>query len=366
MKYSVVFFLLISAPFLSQNLILNPSFEDVEQCAEHIGGFSNNVINWSTPSFGTTDLFNICEQGVVGIPNNYNGKQHPKSGANYAGMYVYSDDNYREYIQGQLSEPLEKGITYTVSFYVSLAEKSDFAIKNIGFLLSHKQLKTQLDRELSQRQLNKSNIQKYTFYDLIPDRFYDNTSSWIMVSLEIVAKGGEQYLTIGNFNKNSKTEKTKVSNKNRYNMSYYYIDKVSLKRTIPILEKQEESIVTEVEERIKLDKEYTFKHIVFEFNSTLLSEEAKQEIALVYHRIQEVAKATIIISGHTDNVGSSIFNQGLSERRAAAVAAYFKTLGLAEHRIEAIGYGDTQPIKTNNNEEGRHQNRRVTFKILQE
>lgn len=70
------------------------------------------------------------------------------------------------------------------------------------------------------------------------------------------------------------------------------------------------------------------------------------------------------ISGHTDAVGSEKSNQTLSVNRANAVKAYLNKRGVSKNKIEARGYGESQPIADNNTEEGRQRNRRVEFNIF--
>ncbi len=345
----------------------NSSFENTKRCSEIIGAFNLNVTNWTSPTFGTTDLFNSCAKGQVGIPNNYNGIQQAKDGNNYAGFYLHSDDNYREYVQVELSKKLVKGKIYKVEFFVSLAENSDFAIKNIDYLLSVNELNTSIFREMSERQLKKNNINSFKIYTIENDRYYDNKSSWTMISSEFTAQGNEKYLTIGNFLKNSKTEKLLVSNKNRNNMSYYYIDLVSL-QDANWEESNPKEIVIETKKddiEIALNKDYTFQNVIFDFNSSELSRDAKMEINTVYNFLIENPNTKIIISGHTDNVGDPEFNQALSEKRAKSVSDYFINLGLKKSRISFVGYGSEKPISTNETEDGRNKNRRVEFKIVE-
>ena len=362
--------LLLSIQLFSQNLVQNPSFEDTKRCAGLIGNFDDNVKYWSTPTLGTTDIFSTCTKETVGIPNNYNGMQQKKSGNNYAGFYVHSDENYREYIQVELSEKLEKGKEYKVSFYVSLAEKSDFAIKNIDFMVTEKKLNTTISRELSTKQLKKNNINNYSLHTIENSKFYDNKSSWMLISKDFVSNGNENYLTIGNFLKNSKTDKKLVSNKNRYNMSYYYIDLIHLERvdldtTVTVKLEKEKKIKPEPKE-IRLNKEYTFENVVFDFNSYALSKKGEIEINYVFNFLRKNSNTIILISGHTDNIGNDEFNQKLSQRRAKSVADYFLTLGLEKNRISFVGFGNKKPITTNETEFGRNKNRRVEFKISKE
>ena len=74
----------------------------------------------------------------------------------------------------------------------------------------------------------------------------------------------------------------------------------------------------------------------------------------------------LTIEGHTDSVGSNQYNMGLSRRRAESVKAKLLEFGLTEDRIVGIeAMGEEQPIATNETKEGRAQNRRVEFKLVQ-
>jgi OOP family OmpA-OmpF porin len=68
---------------------------------------------------------------------------------------------------------------------------------------------------------------------------------------------------------------------------------------------------------------------------------------------------TCQVQGHTDSTASAEYNQGLSEARAKAVRDYFIKQGIAPGRIRAIGFGETQPVASNDTLEGRALNRRV-------
>jgi OmpA-OmpF porin, OOP family len=73
--------------------------------------------------------------------------------------------------------------------------------------------------------------------------------------------------------------------------------------------------------------------------------------------------AHVEISGHTDSVGSDDTNVQLSQRRAEAVADYLVKAGIPSDRLNAVGYGKTRPIASNDTEEGRAQNRRIEFDV---
>ena len=69
--------------------------------------------------------------------------------------------------------------------------------------------------------------------------------------------------------------------------------------------------------------------------------------------------ASFSIEGHTDSVGTKEFNQGLSERRANAVVDYLSSKEVSSDRLNAVGFGENNPIDTNVNSAGRANNRRV-------
>jgi OOP family OmpA-OmpF porin len=73
--------------------------------------------------------------------------------------------------------------------------------------------------------------------------------------------------------------------------------------------------------------------------------------------------ANIEIAGHTDADGEDGFNQALSEKRAQAVTEFLVKAGLPAERFTAMGYGSTQPVATNDTDEGKAQNRRIDFVV---
>lgn len=84
------------------------------------------------------------------------------------------------------------------------------------------------------------------------------------------------------------------------------------------------------------------------------------ELEIVFAKLNKFPKATAVIAGHTDNVGSAAYNQKLSERRANAVKNYFiDKHGVAASRLNSAGYGESKPVASNKNAEGRNKNRRV-------
>ena len=81
--------------------------------------------------------------------------------------------------------------------------------------------------------------------------------------------------------------------------------------------------------------------------------------------LKENPAMRIEVSGHTDSEGSPQANQVLSENRAKAVFDYLISKEIAADRLAYIGYGQTNPIASNDTEAGRAQNRRTEFKVLE-
>lgn len=106
------------------------------------------------------------------------------------------------------------------------------------------------------------------------------------------------------------------------------------------------------------------KGVNFEVNSSRLTANAKAILNQVADSLTASSALRVEIGGHTDSQGSDSFNTKLSERRAQAVKDYLVARGIDTARLEVKGYGESQPIDTNETPEGRELNRRVEMKVL--
>ncbi|MBQ0119294.1 MAG: OmpA family protein, partial [Bacteroidales bacterium] len=104
--------------------------------------------------------------------------------------------------------------------------------------------------------------------------------------------------------------------------------------------------------------------LYFATNSVVILPESEKGLQDLYDLLNENPEVRIRITGHTDSVGSDKDNQKLSEGRANSVRDDMIRRGIDENRIEAEGKGESEPIDTNDTEEGRAKNRRVEFVIL--
>jgi len=115
---------------------------------------------------------------------------------------------------------------------------------------------------------------------------------------------------------------------------------------------------------IEVNAHIVLRNIFFDVNRFQLQPESQVELDRVVQFLGENPTVRIQLEGHTDNVGSAADNQKLSENRARAVVQYLADKGIKPARMEAKGFGATQPVADNKSEEGRAQNRRTELKVI--
>jgi outer membrane protein OmpA-like peptidoglycan-associated protein len=106
------------------------------------------------------------------------------------------------------------------------------------------------------------------------------------------------------------------------------------------------------------------RNIFFKTASHDLLPESVNELKRLINLLEKNPRMNIEISGHTDNVGTFSYNKTLSENRALSVYNFLVEHGINKNRLSYTGYADTQPVTTNETEQGRAQNRRTEFKVV--
>jgi outer membrane protein OmpA-like peptidoglycan-associated protein len=102
----------------------------------------------------------------------------------------------------------------------------------------------------------------------------------------------------------------------------------------------------------------------FDFDKSTLKPGARDILDHAVTVIQPSSSSRFRVSGFTDSDGSDAYNQGLSERRAKSVGDYLIEHGVLAQRLDAVGYGESRPLATNDTVEGRAQNRRVEIDAI--
>jgi len=130
--------------------------------------------------------------------------------------------------------------------------------------------------------------------------------------------------------------------------------KAGIERVMQDLEAEE----TEEEIRIQLASE-----VLFDFDSYELKAEAESVLEKVLQVLGEYSGNSILVEGHTDSEGTEAYNQTLSENRANSVKTWLVEAGIESSLLQAVGYGESNPVASNETEEGRGKNRRVEITI---
>ena len=111
-------------------------------------------------------------------------------------------------------------------------------------------------------------------------------------------------------------------------------------------------------------KTFVLDNVEFDFGKSTLRPTSFPTLNELVEYLNRKDDERIEIGGHTDNVGTAVKNKLLSEERAKSVMAYLISKGIATERLQAKGYGDTEPIEENTTAAGRQKNRRTEVKIL--
>lgn len=141
----------------------------------------------------------------------------------------------------------------------------------------------------------------------------------------------------------------------------------NFKVPIPAAASQPREVKRRLEmKKLEKDASYILRNIYYEFDKAAFTTESYNELNKLEKLLFENPNLKIEIEGHTDNIGTSEYNKDLSEKRAKAVVQFLRNKGIDIRRLSAVGYGETRPIATNDDEkDGRELNRRVEFKILE-
>jgi OmpA-OmpF porin, OOP family len=175
----------------AQNLVTNPGFEDIDSCYGSTSALGFDVFEWagckgwSNPIKSSSDLF--CNP-PADLGFTY---QWPRSGNSMAAILINagSIQNYREYVQNELLEPLEKGLVYNINVYVSGSLTSCVA-NSFGIRFFEEEYidtSTMWLTNLSCDAVNNSS------------EYMVDTVGWQKIEMNYVAKGGEKHFIFGNF-----------------------------------------------------------------------------------------------------------------------------------------------------------------------
>ncbi|MEO5907220.1 MAG: gliding motility-associated C-terminal domain-containing protein, partial [Saprospiraceae bacterium] len=168
---------------------------------------------------GSPDYFHSCATNAqVSVPNNHAGTQAAATGEAYVGIVLIFPGEYefREYIQSELIEPLNKDEHYKVSFKYSLGERSTHSTDDFGIHFSDVLVTSDSTIEA---------------LDLTPqlssNQLLDNLTGWETITLDYIADGTEKFITMGNFRDDAQTSIVYIKEDDYY-VSYIYLDDLEI------------------------------------------------------------------------------------------------------------------------------------------
>jgi len=344
--------MLFSYNLFSQNLVENPGFENYSNLPYNNLHY-RFIKNWKNIQGFTANSYYHRKGGVskngfsFKVPNCCGSYQEPHSGDAFASMYVLWEGLYHFAVQqATLKKELIKNHRYYVEIFLNLDDYCEYTTSSFNICFSKKPFPK--DETMNYYYNIKHQITNN------PDSFIVDKKNWTKISGTFIAKGGEKYVAIGNFEKKPIVKSLKgayVENRKLKYRIIFYIDDL---------------LVTDITDKLYIepDKPLVLKNIFFNTGKYKLLPPSYPELNKLANYLKENPDKKIEISGHTDNTGSDKINKELSKNRAKAVAEFLISKGINKTRLTYKGYGSTKPIDTNNTAKGRQNNRRVEVKII--
>ena len=387
--FSLVFVVGISSFLSAQNLLPNPGFEEPNSCHKYeeeccpMGWWSTGPKLVKYQRYNTPGKPSLAAEG----------KAHMS-----LLLYDQARSFDRKFIQAPLICPLVSGEEYAFSAYI----KTDYyRIDHIGILFRDSLFFAKKNDALQES--------KPSLLLSIPPDF--PADQWLRLEGRFVAQGGERFIIIGNFETDEQTNLSPINPKalkKRFRGYYpakqvrYSIDQLSLSavqaqnncdlnKNLEAIRKQNyrhsrapkaappkilepvveqvivlpiEPVIKEPELKLKKGHSLVLKNVNFEFGTAVLLPSSFEELKAIAQTLIHQPQLQILIKGHTDHIGDASHNQILSKERAKTVYTFLVRKGIDRNRMDYKGYGEIQPIASNEKEEGRQINRRVEIEVL--
>ena len=357
----VIAFLFFSKSSFSQNLLVNGGFEEENICTEYIVNCAPE--GWITNRDGFNNYFKDANRAYKGI----------RCLAIEAG-YSYKPF-HRTFIRSRLLCGLRKDHQYQIEFYIKSVHN---ILDSIGVIF------TSFDFLFGQKKLQHLTP---TFFIKPVKESFAKDSSWQKVSVSYTAKGDEAFISIANFSRRDVNGATNILMEKHF---FVFLDEISL---VPLdlreglcdgWERNQQNIYEQNErheflrQSIRQNKDDPPVVLIRPFTSLEITDtliipdvlfatakwELRKEGYLmldsVCNKLRSKRIDSIVVEGHTDNIGIVQMNEQLAQERAwSTEAAIRERLNLPGSSIITRGWGDRKPVADNNTATGRQLNRRV-------
>jgi outer membrane protein OmpA-like peptidoglycan-associated protein len=378
----------------AQNLIVNPSFEELKEanlalpCQYMRQGddFAKALVAWQSHRSVTADVLSVEKNRPNCFPMEAHQGQHM---AGFIAYHPHMDSgysfDYHEVIEGSFQKNLNIGQRYVFSFW--LYADDSLAYKHLRAVLGNEAKKiyaTHIDSlgirfstsgvatKIHCSKLNGNpNYAPQAMVRLSPKK--EDKGKWLKYQVAFVADSAYRYFALGNFKKDENTKTSlplalsqrldsvnlgKITKQGKRvffekskRIAYYAVDDFSLEASdAPLIE-------------LSKEKPFTFQNLQFEQGKAEILPSSYAELNAFFDFLQIEASQSIVIQGHTDDIDNKTNNLSLSQKRAEAVASYLIKKGFDNKKLQTKGFGESQPIVPNDSESNRAKNRRVEVGI---
>jgi outer membrane protein OmpA-like peptidoglycan-associated protein len=360
MRVLLISILIFPLTCLGQNLLLNGSFEEENICSEYEVNCAPEAWIYTMPSFNYY----------------FKDEERAHSGSHFVALIAANSKKsfHRSYVRSRLLCGLRKGKTYRLDLYVkslypALLDSVGVYFSNYDFL-----------------------FEKQPFQSIRPAVYFVNgkqkpnrrDTNWQHIVIDYVGRGDESFLTLGIF---KKADVQIQSGARTENNLFIFFDDVSLlptdgsealckdwrQRMQQIYDENERheyqmramkfykaapkvTVEASPTRILKIDT-FTMPDILFKTNSFQLDKVAMLLLDSIGRKFPDTILDSIVVEGHTDNIGKPEWNEQLAVNRANSVAAYLEYF--MNTKVIARGWGARKPIADNNKPGGRRKNRRV-------
>jgi outer membrane protein OmpA-like peptidoglycan-associated protein len=361
----------------TQNLVMNPSFEELKPNAvivacefmQYSQYFGEKIKFWNTTAGMTPDVLQAADN-CPWLTQAHTGQQCLGIMLYLPAVDVGEREDYHEVVRGRLRTPMKAGQRYRVSCWVRedstiirehlakvYTRKTPVIPTKAGNLGFYFYVANPLDKQTPQ----------INFAEPIV-----TSGGWKLLSAEFVPDEPFEYFLLGNFfpdrlTRTNLTPEQVKSVETRNGTIPYNIEKVKRASYLCIDDVAVESVVLppSMERSLLTERKFTFSAgVLFDSGKADLSAAAAPELDSLVAFLIKHPTVRMGISGHTDDVGADAYNLDLSERRAQAVQEYLTAHGVESTRLRAKGFGETKPVADNLTETGRQANRRVECVVL--
>jgi OOP family OmpA-OmpF porin len=362
----------------TQNLVPNSGFEDTNiKKLRSYGQMEEVSKDWFSATEVPADIYGDGAKGdKIAIPKNDYGTQEPAAGLCYAGFRAYSKDSrmQRSYLEVQLPQMLDRDTMYCVSFDISLADQSRYAVNDIGVVVS--------DRKIEQPNLGdmilKPDVKQKT------NKVFQYAEGWEKFCGTFVGTGQEEYIVIGCFGSRSEMTIDKVKRPmgltgSQLNHAYYFIDNVEIIK----IKAKSQCVCSAVDER-DMDLVYGSSSVQGEdmtdaekINSSAIyyaflkrtpTGSGKQTVADIATILKANPGMKINIVGHCDEDEASEGKinaryKMIGKNRGDQIRRMLEAEGVPASQFSVSDIAAQDPANSRDTDISRAQNRRVTFEV---